>query len=167
MKKKLIYGSDGVFYEKNLKTGEVRKLSPTFSNEFWEIYTVFSPEGIIYKIVGINRDGERCSYAQYSGLSSSIIYYEPAGRDLLCHDINSPDWRILSVCGGKLCDITSQLADNGEHMPLAVTYVEFKAPFLRLHVKGLRPYEKDCWFKQVESGYEPVSAETAANLMKW
>lgn len=161
---KVIYDRNGYLFVKKPRTGEVRGLRPTFANAFWEVYTIFSPEGIDYRIVGIN--GERRSYGGYGGLSRSVVYYEPAGYDLIYHNIDAPDWHLLSLRDGKLCDITQQLANSGEKMPLMVTHMAFEAPFLWMHVKGMRCYEKDCYFRQGDNGYETVSAEMGTRLRR-
>ena len=159
---RLICNKQLAFFEENTRSGEVHELHPICCNEYWEVYASFSAEGIRYAIVGVN--GERCVYKEYGGLSREIIYYEPAGRDLMCHYVASGAWRLLSVRGDKLCDITAKLANCGNPMKLFVTYMEFKSQVLWLHARASRYYEEDFYFKQTENGYEKIDEAEAKVL---
>ena len=160
---RLIYNKQLAFFEENTRSGEVHELHPICCNEYWEVYASFSAEGIRYAIVGVN--GERHVYKEYGGLSREIIYYEPAGRDLMYCKVGVGDWHLLSICDGKLCVITDRLVSNGEPMKLCVTYMEFKSQVLQLHARAPRYYEKDCYFKQTEKGYEKIDEVEAKGLM--
>lgn len=160
---KLIWNKQLAFFEENTRNGEVRELYPICRNEYWEVYASFSEEGIRYVIVGVN--GERRVYKEYGGLYRSIIYFEPAGRDLMCRKVESGDWHLLSVRSGKLCDITARLVGRGEPMTLTVTCMEFKSPVLHVCARASRCYEKDCYFKQTENGYEKIDEAEAKSLM--
>ena len=160
---KLIYNKQLAFFEENTRSGAVRELHPICCNEYWEVYASFSEEGITYAIVGVN--GERRVYKEYGGLSRSIIYYEPAGRDLMCRKVESGDWHLLSVRSGKLCDITARLVNRGEPMTLIATSMEFKSQVLHICARAPRHYEKDCYFKQTENGYEKIDEAEAKALM--